>query len=208
LRPNAGPVHLNAPFRDPLPPIEDGQTAGFGGEFDWGNFFAHLIPTTVETIHATVPPIVPDVHGVIVAGPAQPADPVAFAGAVGEIARRLGWPVLTDGLSPLRNFAGTVPQLVTTYDAILRNAHAAGRLKPEIVLCLGDWPTSKVLRGWLDTAAAPTLLVTQRAGNRDALHGRTQTLRCSLENIAAQLPPAGEPNGYEQMWAAYEGKTR
>src|ERR1017187_2089350 len=67
LRPNAGPVHLNAPFRDPLPPIEDGQAAGFGGEFDWGNFFAHFIPTTVETIHATVPPIVPDLHGVIVA---------------------------------------------------------------------------------------------------------------------------------------------
>ena len=68
----------------------------------------------------------------IVAGPAQPADPAAYAAAVGEIARRLGWPVLADGLSPLRHYAAEVPQMVTCYDTILRNAGAAERLgRPE-----------------------------------------------------------------------------
>ena len=78
------------------------------------------------------------VHGVIIAGPAQPADPVAYADAVGEIARRLGWPVLADGLSPLRNHASRVPGLVTAYAGILRNAAQAERLKPERVLCLDE----------------------------------------------------------------------
>ena len=208
LRPDAGPVHLNAPFRDPLPPIGDGQTAKFGGNLDWENFFAHLTPAPEEIIQVAVPAITTAVHGVIVAGPAQPANPIAYAKTVGEVARRLGWPVLTDGLSPLRNFAGTVPQVVTTYDAILRNANAAARLRPETVLCLGDWPTSKVLRGWLESANAPTLLVSKRAENRDALHGRTRHLPISLSAFAAQLPSATDPNGYERMWAAYEEKAR
>ena len=208
LRPDAGPVHLNAPFRDPLPPIEDGQTAKFGGDFDWENFFAHLVPPSEEIFHAAVPPMAATVRGVIVAGPAQPADPLAYATAVGEIARRLGWPVLADGLSPLRNHAARVPGLVTAYGSILRNEALAERLKPERVLCLDGWPTNKVLRSWLDAAAAPTLLVSPRAGNRDALHGRTQTLRSSLENFAAQLPQAGKPNGYERLWASSEDRAR
>jgi 2-succinyl-5-enolpyruvyl-6-hydroxy-3-cyclohexene-1-carboxylate synthase len=65
-----------------------------------------------------------------------------------------------------------------------------------------------VLRGWLEAAGAPTLLVTQRTGNRDALHGRTQTLRCSLGAFAMQLPQSDDPNGYTLMWAGYEKRAR
>jgi 2-succinyl-5-enolpyruvyl-6-hydroxy-3-cyclohexene-1-carboxylate synthase len=145
---------------------------------------------------------------VIVAGPAVVADAAAHAAIVGEIARRLGWPVLTDGLSALRNCAGTVPSLVTTYDTILRNPRAAERLRPEIVLSLGAWPTSKVLRGWLEKAGAPAFLVSDRPDNLDALHGRTRQLPLSLAAFAAQLPQAADANGYERMWAAYERKAR
>ncbi len=208
LRPDAGPVHLNAPFRDPLPPIEDGTAAEFGAGFDWDRFFFHVAPAPSELIQTAIPSLAASVHGVIVVGPAQPADPIAYAEVVGEIARRLGWPVLADGLSPLRNHAARVPGLVTAYAGILRNQAAAERLKPERVICLDGWPTSKVLRGWLEAAGVSTLLVTTRVGNRDALHGRTQTLRCSLENFAAQLPPPEEPNGYERMWASLEKRAR
>lgn len=208
LGPEAGPVHLNAPFRDPLPPIEDGTTAKFAAGVDWDKFFAHLAPPAAPLVHASVPPLPTDIHGLIVAGPAQPADPVAYATAVGEISRRLGWPVLADGLSPLRNHATRVPGLVTTYAAILRNSAAAERLRPERVLCLDGWPTSRVLRGWLETSAAPTLLVSERTDNRDALHGRTQQLRISVAEFAAQLPEATEPNGYERMWASFELRAR
>ena len=211
LRP-AGPVHLNAPFRDPLPPVDDGGgTAQAGGRIEWSRFFAEVAAGGEPVVHAAVPRLKPEGRGVIVAGPAQPADPAAYAAAVGEIARRLGWPVLADGLSPLRHYAAAVPQIVTCYDVILRNAGAAERLRPESVLCLGGWPTSKVLRAWLEAADAPTLLVSERPDNRDALHGRTRQVAVGLAALVEQVgqwPVAGEPNGYERRWAADERKAR
>ena len=204
-----GPVHLNAPFRDPLPPVsDDGAVAKFAAGIEWESFFAHLAPLVAPVLDTLVPRLATAVHGVIVAGPSGSADAAEFAKTVGEIARRLGWPVLTDGLSPLRSFAGAVPQVVTTYDVILRNPAVAERLRPEIVLCLGDWPTSKALRGWLEQSNAPTLLASDRPENRDALHGRTRRLPISLGALTAQLPQATEANGYERMWASLERKAR
>lgn len=209
LQPGAGPVHLNLPWRDPLPPVPDGgATAKFAATIDWRIFFAHLAPAESAPPLGAVPRITPEVHGVIVVGPAQPADPQQFVAAVGEISRRLGWPVLADGTSPLRHHASRLPHLVTTYDLVLRNAAAAERLKPEVVLCLGGWTVSKVLRGWLESSAPLIWLATERADNRDALHGRTRQLAVPLPVLAATLPVAIDENGYERMWARYEQKLR
>lgn len=208
LRPMGGPVHLNAPFRDPLSPIEKGHLAAELEPVDWPRFFGHLATPGASLATAPIPHFPPDVHGVIVAGPAQPSDPAGYAAAVGELARRLGWPVLADALSPVRQYASLVPQVVTTYDVILRNEVAAERLRTETVLCLGNWPTSKVLRGWLEASDATVYLASERPDNRDALHGRTRQLTISLPVLAAQVRPTTEPNGYERMWAAMERKTR
>jgi 2-succinyl-5-enolpyruvyl-6-hydroxy-3-cyclohexene-1-carboxylate synthase len=206
--PFAGPVHLNVPFRDPLPPIVDPAVASVAQAIDWELFFGHA--AAPEQAVATVfdPHLRPDVHGVIVVGPAQPADAHEFAVAVGEVARRLGWPVLADGLSPLRNYADLVPHLVTTYDVVLRNAPVAERLKPEVVLALGSWPTSKVLRAWLQTSDATTWLVTTRPDNRDALHARTQHLAMDVGTLATILPESLDENGYRKMWTRYEERAR
>lgn len=206
--PFAGPVHLNAPFRDPLAPLADGATERLGASVDWERFFSHLAPSAATEPLGRVPEFSTGVHGVIVAGPAQPRDPASYVAAVGEIASRLGWPVLADGLSPGRNHGTLIPGLVTTYDAILRNPTAADRLRPEVVLCLGGWPTSKVLRTWLEESGAPTWLVSVRPDNRDALHGNTRQIAISLRIFAAGLPQAVGVNGYEQLWRGFEEKTR
>lgn len=209
VAPFAGPVHLNVPFRDPLAPLEDdGRTAVAAAGIDWDSFFSHLRPSQAPLLHAGVPRFSPDAHGAIVVGPAQPADPGEFAAVIGEIARRLGWPVLAEGLSPLRNHAGRVPHLVSTYDLILRNETAAERLKPEVVLCLGGWPTSKVLRAWIEGSGATILLAAERFDNRDALHGRTRQVAISLPALAAALPVAEDASAYQRMWARYEQKAR
>lgn len=208
-QPHPGPVHLNVPLRDPLPPLADGgEAARLAATIDWDAFFAHLGPTEPFLPVAAVPRFAPEVHGVIVVGPAQPDDVEAFVAAVAEIARRLRWPVLADGASPLRARAAQVPNLVTTYDLILRQTAAAERLKPEVVLGLGDWPVSKVLRSWLDASAAVIWQVTARADNRDALHGRTRALVTALPALAAALPEATDENGYQRMWARYEARAR
>jgi 2-succinyl-5-enolpyruvyl-6-hydroxy-3-cyclohexene-1-carboxylate synthase len=209
LAPFAGPVHLNVPFRDPLPPIpDDGSAAKVAAAIDWEIFFSHLAPAERAVSVAAIPRLQPDVHGALVVGPAQPANVPEFVAALSECARRLGWPVLADGLSPVRNYAKQFPTAVTLYDSILRNEATAERLKPEVVLSIGGWPTSKVLRGWLDKSAAPIWLVTERPDNRDALHGRTRPLPLSLPALAAALPISTDANGYQGMWARYEQRAR
>lgn len=208
LAPYASPVHLNLPFRDPLAPVADPAIANAVKDIDWPSFFSQVEPVVPVLMSGVEPPLRPDVHGIIVVGPAQPGEPAEFAASVGELARRLGWPVLTDGLSPLRNFAETVPNLVTTYDVVLRNPTAAARLKAEVVLCLGSWPTSKVLRAWLETSDAAMWLVTTRPDNRDAMHGRTRQVAVELSALAAKVPEALDENGYQRMWARYEQKAR
>lgn len=209
LFPGAGPVHLNVPFRDPLAPLpDDGTALRLSDAIDWDFFFAQLAPPEEVRVCSPPPPLMPDGHGVIVVGTAPTAAAEEFVAAVAEIARLLGWPVLAGGLSQLRSHASRVPHLVTTYDTILRNESVADRLKPESVLCLGGWPTSKVLREWLESSGAAIWLATERFDNRDALHGRTRQLTVSLSILAASLPESSDVNGYQRMWARYEQRVR
>jgi 2-succinyl-5-enolpyruvyl-6-hydroxy-3-cyclohexene-1-carboxylate synthase len=209
LAPFAGPVHLNAPFRDPLVPTDDGgETDTFGGGVDWAAFFDHLSPPAPVASISEIPTFSHAVHGIIVAGPVLAADPAGHAAAVGDIARKLRWPVLADGLSPVRNHAEAVPHLITRYDAVLRTPSTAESLRPEFVLCLGEWPTSKVLRDWIEASGAPVFLVTDRPDNRDALHGPTRRIVIPLATLAQVLPSADALNSYERLWASHETRAR
>jgi len=206
--PFPGPVHLNAPFRDPLPPVPDGSAEKLIGRIDTERFFAHVEPPPAVELLTRVPELKPDAHGIVVAGPVQPRDPGSFVASLGEIAGKLGWPILADGLSPARNHASRIPHLVTGYDSILRDPERAEQLRPEQVLCLGGWPTSKVLRAWLERCAAPTWLISGRPDNRDALHGRTVQLPLSLRALASGIPRAAGGSGYERLWADAESQVR
>jgi 2-succinyl-5-enolpyruvyl-6-hydroxy-3-cyclohexene-1-carboxylate synthase len=209
LAPFAGPVHLNAPFRDPLVPTDDGgATDAFGTQVDWDAFFDHVSPPAPIATLSEIPAFSHAVHGIVVAGPVLASDPAAHAAAVGEIARKLRWPLLADGLSVARNHSEAVPHLVTRYDAILRTPSAAESLRPEFVLCLGEWPTSKVLRAWIDSSGAPIFLATDRPDNRDALHGPTRRIVISMAALAEGLPTADALNGYERLWASHETRAR
>jgi 2-succinyl-5-enolpyruvyl-6-hydroxy-3-cyclohexene-1-carboxylate synthase len=209
LVPAPGVVHLNVPFRDPLPPVaDDGACAQLARSIDWELFFSHLGPVLPAPPAGMPPQIVPDVHGAIVVGPAQPGNVETYVRSVAEIARRLGWPVLADALSPVRQHIGAIPNVVTTYDIVLRNENAAARLKPEVVLCLGAWPTSKVLRSWVEESGAVVWMVTDRPDNRDALHTRARHIALALPLLASLLPAAIDVNGYQRMWGRYEQKAR
>ncbi len=214
LRPGPGPVHLNAPFRDPLPPLEDGLAGKLRGRIDEAEFFA-VLPgqPLVPPVAAEEPPAggaeLQGMHGLIVAGPAQPPDGAAYAAQVARIAGALGWPVLADALNPLRNHAGGRPECITTYDTFLRAAPVAAALRPDIVLVLGSWPTSKVLREWLGRSEVPTCLLAVDARNHDALHGRTQHLHTTVESFARTFGPAPRSSGpWLAAWQEIEGRTR
>jgi 2-succinyl-5-enolpyruvyl-6-hydroxy-3-cyclohexene-1-carboxylate synthase len=202
--PEPGPVHLNAPFRDPLVPLADGTTKEVEGLID-DSFFSHLETTLPVAGSSIIWQRPTTARGLIVAGPAAPRDRPSYAARVRGLSADLGWPVLADALSPLRG--GGSDNVVTTYDAVLRDTTTARDLIPRTVLCLGGWPTSKVLRAWLESSGAEILLVSPSATNRDALHGRTRQIVAPVESLAV----AGEripDDSYRQKWLRADAVAR
>lgn len=201
-----GPVHLNLPFRDPLPPVPDRSADVLSAEVDEG-FFGWADeperPRESWQLHQRAT----TARGLIVAGPAQPADPAAYAAHVLGLAARLGWPVLADALSPVRHHAPASAPVVATYDLILRNPAMARDLVPRTVLGLESWPTSRILRDWLGQAQAETLLVSPHPGSRDALHGRTREITAPVEALRALGTPPGDAS-YCEAWRRAEAQAR
>ncbi len=198
-----GPVHLNAPFRDPLPPTPDGSCAAL--ESTWPpDFFDHLEPRDLTPTRIEFRQKKTTTRGLIVAGPASPADPAGYASKIASLSRELGWPILADALSPLRHHGGEV---VTCYDAILRNDVLARDLTPRTVLCLEGWPTSKVLRSWLERSGSEVVLVAPGGANRDALHGRTRHLAGFADQVVAEGAAPADAS-YRHAWHRAESAAR
>lgn len=202
--PVPGPVHLNLPFRDPLPPLPDPNALALADTFDMDTFFAHLpspnpqtgiafshelsanpSPPDLTPLPSPHPPLPP---GLILSGIATPPDPERYCKAIAHLSRIYGWPVLAEGLSPVRNYASLNPNLITTYDTILRNKDDAERLAPSRVIRLGEMPTSKVVRQWLERIQPEQWVMDGGDRNLDPTHSRTIHLRLSVEQFAASLP--------------------
>jgi len=205
--PVAGPVHLNAPFRDPLPPIEDSTATGLKRKID-EDFFAHLTASPSSIALVVVPDLPQVKRGLIVTGPAQPSDPARYAMMVELLALKTGWPVLADSLSPLRSYAAAGQPFITTYDVLARNEKLLRQLRPDFVLSVGGWPISKTLRAWLEACDAPTWIITESDKNQDALHGRTRTVHTSIENLAESLIEREVEIDFCTDWACAEVAVR
>lgn len=187
--PTPGAVHLNCPFRDPLAPIPDPTATGLQSQFQAKDFFAAITPTP---LHLRPPASVHAIpysdwqgcdRGLIIAGLAQPQNPKAYCHAIAQLSQSLNFPLLAEGLSPLRNYAHLNPYLISTYDLILRNRQLAQHLTPTIVIQIGELPTSKELRTWLNHCQPQRWIIDPCADNLDALHGKTTHLRISIEAI-------------------------
>ncbi len=207
LQPEAGPVHLNAPFRDPLVPVEDGSAAMLRGKVD-ETFFSMLVPFSPVVPTGVLPELPRVARGLIIAGPCQPVNPAQYAGLVELLAHKTGWPVLAESLSPLRGYVAPGQPFVPTYDVLTRNNELMEELRPEFVLCLGGWPVSKSLRNCLSRWDAPTWIISETAKNRDALHGRTRTFQADIETLASSLPDRQVDLGYSSDWTRADARAR
>ncbi len=187
--PVKGPVHINLPFRDPLAPIPDTTTNLLQSQFQPEAFFAHISHSPLPTPHSPLPTPHSEWQkyhrGIIIAGLAQPQNPREYCSAVGELSKMLGFPVLGEGLSPIRNYAQLNPYLISSYDLILRDRKLAETLKPEIVIQIGELPTSKELRAWLNKYQPQCWIIDSSDQNLDSLHGKTIHLRISVEEMGS-----------------------
>ena len=201
--PNSGAVHLNIPFRDPLAPIPDGTDF----TLDTEEFFSSLISTPLPITNYQLP-ITNYQKGIIIAGVAQPQAPEEYCRAIANLSQSLQWPVLAEGLSPVRNYTDLNPYLISTYDIILRNQQLAKELSPEIVIQIGEMPTSKELRNWLITTNPQRLIIDNYDQNLDPLHGKTTHLRISVTEIGKLEIEELAKSEYLQKWCISEKQVR
>lgn len=211
--PTPGVVHINLPFREPLAPTLQPELVAFSNQFQAQDFFA---------VVATSPPVKPPTFslpwatwqnqsGIIIAGLAQPQNPQLYCQAIANIAKLLSFPVLAEALSPIRNYAALNPYLVSTYDAILRQDNLAKKLLPKVVIQIGELPTSKQLRNWLQNINVPRWIIDSRVENFDPLHGKTIHINSSVEQVDQNMDFSLEkfqPSIYCQQWCQLEAQTR
>src|SRR5205807_6134216 len=139
-----GVVHLNFPLREPLAPVPEALDAA-----DWEGRPDGRPWTTVREPEAAVssrPPldeIAAHVRaapkGAVICGSMTdpPVDEALLLGAVA------GWPVLADAVSGVRCGPHEHTHVVAHYDVLLRDEQFAYRHAPELVVRIGDTPTSK-----------------------------------------------------------------
>jgi 2-succinyl-5-enolpyruvyl-6-hydroxy-3-cyclohexene-1-carboxylate synthase len=149
-----GPVHLNFPLREPLV-AEPDLPAEETGRRD-GRPFVSRPPARLldRASRDTLEELVRGARrGVLVAGRYErdppdvdrPGAPHGLGAAAAALGSALGWPLLAEPLSGARRGEAAIAH----YDALLRQHAFRGRVQPDLVVRVGDLPTSKPLREWL-----------------------------------------------------------
>ena len=141
----AGAVHLNFALREPLVPTGElppdaGGRPGRAPALDRAE--ADPLPTP-GSLRRLVDAVEDRPRGVIVAGRWERGRALGLAAA--GLSETTGYPILADPLSGAR-LSGVA---VAHYDALLRDERWAAAHAPELVIRVGDLPTSKPLRAWL-----------------------------------------------------------
>ena len=179
-----GVVHLNFPLRDPLvPPADLPAPVPAGREDDRPWIAAPLAPRETPPL-----PLV-STRGVVVAGTGAGPQTAQWAEAA-------GWPLFADPLSGARRGGAAIAH----YDHLLRGE----TLKPDVVVRVGDLPTSKPLRAWLhDLEDVEQILVPAT--------GRWQDPAADVSLVLATLPalpPEREPAWLEAWRTADAAAAR
>jgi 2-succinyl-5-enolpyruvyl-6-hydroxy-3-cyclohexene-1-carboxylate synthase len=135
-----GAVHFNIPYREPF--ISKGTGPGLSSRAPVRLQRTSVKPTTFPAME------LPE-RTLILAGPRAGLVKAAELEALAALSARTGWPLLADGVNPLRSCDTDLPYLISNYDSILRDENLRDALRPEAVILWGEPPTSKVLRQWL-----------------------------------------------------------
>ena len=209
LSPVPGVVHLNLPFREPLAPILQPEVKKLQEQFPIGEFFNHIatsISTQETFVSLPIDKWLSSDQGIIIAGLAQPKYPELYCQAIAKLAKLLSFPVLAEALSPVRNYAALNPYLISTYDEV-----SSLKLVPDTVIQIGELPTSKQLRTWLNDIDANYWVIDSSWDNLDSLHQPSVYINASIAAISHSISgdkPNKTNSEYCQQWLAKETKTK
>ncbi|MFM8945836.1 MAG: 2-succinyl-5-enolpyruvyl-6-hydroxy-3-cyclohexene-1-carboxylic-acid synthase, partial [Actinomycetota bacterium] len=181
-----GPVHLNLPFREPL--LGRPITLAEDLEARWST--EENVRISESTVDRFIG-IAEGRRGVVIAGRGS-------SGAVLEVARSLGWPVLSDARGP----QGEV--VIRHFDSLLRDQRFAGDYRPDVVLRVGETPASKVLGQWVSASGARQIHLTEDDRWFDAdhrLYGRIRGRADDLLESLSRRSVAAVPAAWSRAWA-------
>jgi 2-succinyl-5-enolpyruvyl-6-hydroxy-3-cyclohexene-1-carboxylate synthase len=206
-----GPVHLNFPLREPLAPVpEELDPADWDGRLDgrpWTELREHASAPHADDVHALAARIASISRGAIVCGPT--AEAVAEPAA--RLAAQCGWPLLAEPTSGVRCGDHDRSHVVAHYDVLLRAGDFAARHAPELVLRVGDMPTSKPLRAWV--AEAPQVVLDPHAAWHEPTRRAELLLQASavpaLDALAAaiEMRSAERDHGWLSSWRDADAKV-
>lgn len=182
-----GPVHLNFPLREPLRPVtsELGDAAdslGAVGHRDNAPWTKISSPrSSTESLAAALDQAS---RPIVVVGEQHTFD---LAAAIAALSASSGAPVFADALSQLRRHElAASAHLIASYDLILRSETVTHSLAPDLIVRIGETPTSKPLRAWLASAECRQLLLDPRGRLEDPSRNATEVLRAdSLATVTA-----------------------
>ena len=141
-------MHLNFALREPLvleEPLPDAEPGGGGraGGRPWVTRPGRTAPPAPGVVDTLAEELEQRPRALLVAGRAE-RDP-RLGAALAALADKAALPLLAEPLSGARRG----PAAIAHYDALLRDPAFGAARVPELVLRVGDLPTSKPLRQWL-----------------------------------------------------------
>ena len=153
IQTDAGPVHLNLPFREPLVGVAEELPAVVGSQIESVLDESYSISQDLmQKLSASC-----DLEkGVIVAG-----NGIDNPEMVLQLARRLQWPIFADSRSGCRIEVGNArgATVVSNADVLLRDLNTAQSMTPQVILRFGEPPVSKVVNTWLRESKCTYLAV-------------------------------------------------
>jgi len=156
-----GPVHLNAPFREPLAPPEEPEplpelsplALQGRGSAPFTELAAPQRLASPQALDRVRERLQRSGRGLVYLGPHDLEDGLAEAAI--ELGRASGYPVLAEAASNAR--FGRSGEVIALYDALLRHEPFARAHRPEVVLRFGGGATPKAPQQWLDSSGAFTV---------------------------------------------------
>jgi len=179
--PLPGPVHLNLRARKPLEPAAPRSEAERALARSVSELLARPIlrfaphaSLANEAVRAAARTIQDAGSGAIVVGP-LPAFGSSLAEPIAELARLTGFPIFAEAGSQVRFELADHPLSFPHFDWLLTAKGASERFRPELLLYIGQTPTSSALERW--AAGVPRQIVLGRYGYPDA--------QCRAEIVAS-----------------------
>jgi 2-succinyl-5-enolpyruvyl-6-hydroxy-3-cyclohexene-1-carboxylate synthase len=194
-----GPVHLNFPFDKPLEPtagtgdvpaaFAEEHARAFEGRPDGAPYvrITRRRPLAAdEELECVAELMRASRMGVIVAGPARTA--ATDVGGVLALGRAAGFPVLADPLSGARYGSPNGATVISAYDLILKAPRIRESLAPDLIVRIGQSPTSAAILRWLEEQTTATQIVIDPGRRwKDHLAAATDYVQADASDACARL---------------------